>query len=1838
MKNLILILLLALGFSAQAQQHTVTAADVTLDGSKIASYIGTATDIVIPATIDGTAITTINASVFRSKGITSVVISEGITTIGDYAFRSCPLTGGVTLPSTLTSIGQRSFESTELTSVEIPDGVTSLPYLTFRNCTSLTTVKLPKYITSIDRAFSGCTALEATTLPTTTPEGMVNDTDWQLYDKVGGALDESAGVQTEINQTNNAKAFVRTIIEGSMLPVELTAEMVTIADGEITAYSGNAASLILPVEIDGVQITGIAADVFASKGVVEFEIAENSNLNTIGAGAFADNDASLKITLPTGAPEGIAYEAWKTGESVETATISSSNWSSSFARELPAITSYNVVYHDGDETVSLEPAVFIPNSDLVLPEYTTDKVGYEASTWCVDVTLFNPVTSFEEALEYADGSTIHLYAKWAVEEFTITYNLFGGKNDESNPMSYTALSDAFSIKAPTKSGDTFVKWSLDPNGETTATTDITKGTTGNLTLYAIWQGMTYDYYTLTADDVTIDESGNITAYSGTGHDRIFIPSDFGNGVIASTVWHVSKKGAFESNKEITYVVFAEGINRIGEDAFQSASNLQSVIFPSSMTRTDYRSFRSCGLTEVLFSGNSNFNYIYKLSFDKNSNLDQALPTDAPIGYTAGEWTKSDGTVITNISSSNIGEIERMLEPSAYELTAENLTTDGKGTITGYTGEYTKIEIPMVLNGELLTGIAEGVFQGKGLVKVVFAKQSGMSQIAANAFADNDASLVVNLPADFPTNMYFEEWKDAEGILATQIKSDGVSKAYSRLQVAIENFTVKYFDGETELSLTPSSYKTGEEVVLPGTPDDKVESGYNLEGWYADAALTTKVESIYAASKNDVDNVITLYAKWIPIEYTITYYLNGGVAAENAPTSYTVETPTFTIPEPTFEGYEFWKWTSDDTGFLTFPSTVATGTTGNLDLYAQWKEASVEYITLGAADLTLNGGTITAYLGEAANVIIPAYVESGESKVAIKAIAADAFKAKSLAAVVFESPSELESVDASAFAENEGLEVVLPTGSVYGTRVESWKNADGVFTPKVVSGEEGVISREVMTFNFKPRQVEKLNRGLIAMQSASGIFLSWRILGTDPNNIAFNIYKNGELLNAEPHDGNSNFIDPSGTVDDVYKVEALSGDDKGFSKEIKPWKYTDQKDSESRPDISVLRIKMPEAPVDPLGGTRSYTPGDMSVGDLDGDGEYELVFIWEAAEAIEVSGVKNDRRCPVVDAVKLDGTHMWRINGGINTDANGLALMVYDLDGDGKAEVALKTGPGTMDGTGEHLSKGPAATDNNDVVLNRGGRGHLIKDPSYVTVFEGATGKEKATVNYWPSIGPTEDINATWGDDDGYRAASIKSAVLVDQERGPQLVFSRGIYTRIAMQALTFDGDTLVQAWTFDQLDHADEKPDTGEGQAYFGEGNHSLSIGDVDFDGSDELMYGACAFDNDGKGLYSTGRKHGDADHLGDLMPDRPGLEFFQPHENATYGVSMRDAATGEIIWEYLSSGDIGRAWAANVTDRTRGFECTSVLTGSPFAGIGNLDCNGDITGFGYNPYNQPVYFDGDLFSDVRHNGNAVNSTSGGGRIFTGWYYGASTIHSTKDDVNLQADLFGDWREELVFKSSDNSEFIVFSTWIPTTHKMYTLMHDPLYRMNILRQNIGYNQPAHLGFYLEDGVQTPFISYDKQWEDYVEPEPEPDPTYEITYHLGIDGASHANPTEVIVGTPVVLRNAEAKGYRFMDWYADADFSKKVSSFTTSQTEDVEVWARWKKLGEFHIYPTVTADYITVSSTVSSDIIDVSNSTGVVVKQIQMNAKQATVNLSDLTPGMYILRSRNTEVTTKVVVR
>jgi rhamnogalacturonan endolyase len=586
---------------------------------------------------------------------------------------------------------------------------------------------------------------------------------------------------------------------------------------------------------------------------------------------------------------------------------------------------------------------------------------------------------------------------------------------------------------------------------------------------------------------------------------------------------------------------------------------------------------------------------------------------------------------------------------------------------------------------------------------------------------------------------------------------------------------------------------------------------------------------------------------------------------------------------------------------------------------------------------------------------------------------------------------------------------------------------------------------ISTHLFAQRQMEKLDRGLIAMrQGTDSVYIGWRLLGTEPDEITFNLYrKTGDKevikLNKQPISESTNYVDTKVDFNftNAYFVKAvINGIEQPASKSF------------LLPINSMSKQYLDIPLKTPLG----YTPNDMSVGDLDGDGEYELIVHQTGRGRDNSSNGFTDP--PIFQAYKLDGTFLWEINLGknIREGAHYTQFMVYDLDGDGIAEFACKTADGTRDG------KGKIVGDSTKYWVNRFGR--ILEGPEYFTIFSGKTGAALVTTDYMPGRG---DV-AGWGgkggngktDNSGNRVDRFNACIAYLDGIHPSIVMCRGYYGRTVLAAWDFRAGKLTSRWVFDTKDGKNP---------YSGMGNHGLSVADVDGDGKDEIVYGAMVVDDNGKGLFTTGLRHGDALHVSDLDPDRPGLEVFGVHEieegTKGYGAALYEAKTGKILWSGSEDEDVGRGVADNI-DNTR------VGAQMWWSGSNGLhDIKGNIIGSQPRSANFLIYWDGDLSRELL-DGNHIDKYNGG-RLFTANGYVSN--NGTKSNPALSADLFGDWREELILRSYDNKSLRIFTTTIPTAHRTYTLMHDPQYRLSIAWQNIGYNQPPHTGFYFGYGMK-----------------------------------------------------------------------------------------------------------------------------------------------------------------------
>ncbi|WP_179107355.1 rhamnogalacturonan lyase [Sediminibacillus massiliensis] len=595
----------------------------------------------------------------------------------------------------------------------------------------------------------------------------------------------------------------------------------------------------------------------------------------------------------------------------------------------------------------------------------------------------------------------------------------------------------------------------------------------------------------------------------------------------------------------------------------------------------------------------------------------------------------------------------------------------------------------------------------------------------------------------------------------------------------------------------------------------------------------------------------------------------------------------------------------------------------------------------------------------------------------------------------------------------------------------------------------------------PYQLEYLERGVVAVNTDDGIFVSWRLLGTESTDTAFNLYRDGKKVNDEPITSSTNYLDEQGTVDSSYYVSAvLDGKTVDKSKEVDVW----GKQYHSIP------LDRPEGGTTPDGVDYTYNANDASVGDLDGDGEYEIVLKWDPSNSKDNShdGYTGE---VFLDAYELDGTKLWRIGLGknIRAGAHYTQFMVYDLDSDGKAEVAMKTADGTTDAAGNVIG--------DPDVDYRNETGRILEGPEYLTIFSGETGEELTTTEFSPARGNLAD----WGDTYGNRMDRFLAGIAYLDGEEPSLVMSRGYYEKTMLTAYNFRDGELTKLWTFDSEDG---------NEAYRAQGNHNLSIADVDEDGKDEIIFGAMAIDDDGTGLYSTGWNHGDAMHLSDLDPTRPGMEVFQVHEWGDYGLTMRDADTGEMLWGLYTGEDTGRGLSADVDPRYPGAEAWAVggAWNSKTGGI--YTAQGEKIGENIPSSNFAIWWDGDLSRELLdHDWTNYDINIGTLRIDK-WDYengeldnimkmeGTSSNNGTKGNPMLQADLIGDWREEVIVRDIDSTELRLYTTTDLTEHRIPTLMHDPVYRLGIAWQNVAYNQPPHTSYYLGsdmEEVPTPNI-------------------------------------------------------------------------------------------------------------------------------------------------------------------
>ncbi|MCI6560432.1 MAG: RICIN domain-containing protein [Ruminococcus sp.] len=569
--------------------------------------------------------------------------------------------------------------------------------------------------------------------------------------------------------------------------------------------------------------------------------------------------------------------------------------------------------------------------------------------------------------------------------------------------------------------------------------------------------------------------------------------------------------------------------------------------------------------------------------------------------------------------------------------------------------------------------------------------------------------------------------------------------------------------------------------------------------------------------------------------------------------------------------------------------------------------------------------------------------------------------------------------------------------------------------------------------------EYLDRGISAVSTGSGMLVSWRFLANDSDNAVFKLYRDNTLIYTSNAGDSTCYLDAGGSAASSYRVDTVEGGSVKSSDTCK-----------MKSGANYFDVKLDQ----PTGSDCTYSPNDCSVGDVDGDGTYELFVKWDPSNSKDNSQKGNTGNV-FIDCYRLDGTKLWRIDLGVNIRAGAhyTQFLVADFDCDGKAEMTCKTADGTKDAAGTVIGDGSKDYRNSS--------GYILSGPEYYTLFDGLTGTILDTVSYEYPRG--EVTKSTWGDNYGNRCDRFLGAVVYCDGVHPSAVSVRGYYTRMTAVAYDVVNKKLVKRWGFD----------TGYNKAAdgYGDGNHNCMPADVDNDGKQELVLGGTCLDDNGSVLWCTNMGHGDAMHLGDLLPDRNGQELWICHEESPYGVTLLDPANGKIIFHKDGSKDTGRCCADNVWAGNNGAE---------FWGLGNdvFDGSGNTLSCRRPAINFLSYWDGDLereildgytdspakISKMKEDGTLTNLLS------TDGYY---TCNTTKGTPCLSADIFGDWREELVVRAADGKSVRIYATTYDTDYRITTLMHDIQYRTQVAGQNVSYNQPPHLSVYLGSDKPLP---------------------------------------------------------------------------------------------------------------------------------------------------------------------
>ncbi|ENH95903.1 s-layer domain-containing protein [Gracilibacillus halophilus YIM-C55.5] len=748
-----------------------------------------------------------------------------------------------------------------------------------------------------------------------------------------------------------------------------------------------------------------------------------------------------------------------------------------------------------------------------------------------------------------------------------------------------------------------------------------------------------------------------------------------------------------------------------------------------------------------------------------------------------------------------------------------------------------------------------------------------------------------------------------------------------------------------------------------------------------------------------------------------------------------------------------------------------------------------------------------------------------------------------------------SEDIASIGLPDEVPVTLADNSSVEVSVDEWKEVDKEWNPNKqgVYEFEGTLEESEAVNNpfqrtatlyvynrlHQPetnRHTEWLDRGAIALPTEEGMFISWRLLQDEyEKDVTFNLYRNDKQLNDQPITM-TNFTDAKGTVDDMYKVETIF---EGKVIQTSTVATTDE-------DHFSIPLQKPKGGTTPT-GDYTYSANDASVGDLDGDGQYEVILKWRPSNAM--TALQDVITGPTIfDAYELDGTLLWRMNMGMNLTSGPQyhQFVVGDMNADGKSEFLIKTADattvyGTTDGTydSQKVISEIGNPEDDGKWINDGG--HVVDGPEYISVFDGETGEEIDTIDYaFPVEKEEGDQGASWGDTFYNRSDRFLSGLAYLDGKTPSAIYGRGYYERTTFAAYSLQNGELTEDWTFD----TDEHDGYGEGL-----GNHNLSTGDVDNDGFDEIIAGSLTLDQDGSILYAMdgemGRvagSHGDALHVGAFDPDKEGLHVFGVREAPEVAsLEYHDGATGETLQAFYAYKDAGRGVAANITSNP-GYEFWGAGGLEVENGGGVYNVQGPVEADSFRdiglPVNFTTYWDGDLLHELLDHTSITkyDEDSKTANVIEEFEDVVSN-NGTKANPSLQADILGDWREEIIFPTEDSSELRLFSTTIPTEYRLPTLMHDTVYRMGIAWQNTTYNQPPHIGYYLGEDMSDQVLDGDLDFS-------------EVDYTPNIEALRHLLSLETTSNDHSILPNKLDQAKHHLEKGRPEQAAKQIEDFIT----------------------------------------------------------------------------------------